>query len=163
MSEAIISRRRKVNINYQYETIYNDIYNYIDRIVYDPPLSEFVPMSMNYTVPMNLAGNQITVALYGAKGADNETSSGQGGEVVVQDIIVEPGESIPVYVSSEGTNGANGGPTSFGNYAVANGGLSADNLAITENVDSTNMTNNSAGYAVVWYATEDSAEEVAEQ
>lgn len=152
MSEAIISRRRKVEINYRYETVYNDIYNYIDQVIFDPPLSAFMSTTSTFSVPTNLDGNTVTVALYGAKGADNETSVGQGGEVVIQNVEVTPGEEIQVYVGKEGTDGANGGPTTFGNYAVANGGLSADNAEIA-GVEPDESSNNNNGYAIVWYAT----------
>lgn len=155
MSEAIISRRRKVNINYRYETIYNDIYNYIDQIIYDPPLTAFMTSSTTFTVPRNLDGNQVTVALYGAKGSDNELKTGQGGEVVVQDITVEPGEEIQVYVGSEGIDDSNGEPTTFGTYAIANGGLSAKNIDDSVSNISDINTNNNSGYAIVWYGTKD--------
>ena len=80
MSEAIIARKSIAKVTYKYETIYNNIYVDIEQIIYNPPLSSFVPMSMSYTVPTNLANNQITVALSGAKGSDNATTSGSNGE-----------------------------------------------------------------------------------
>ena len=161
MSEALIARRRKTII----ETITNIIYNDIENIIYDPPLSDFIPMSMNYTVPTNLLGNQITVALAAPKGADNSTSSGSNGELSIQTLTVEPGEEIPVYIGTEGTNGGNGGSSSFGTYMVATGGLSADNtITAGDSFDTDEKINTSgAGYAVVWYATEDSTEEAIEQ
>ena len=164
MSEAIITRRNKTII----ETITNIIYKDIENIIYDPPLSDFIPMSMNYTVPTNLLGNQITVALAAPKGADNDTDSGLNGELSIQTLTVEPGEVIPVYIGNEGVNGDNGGSSSFGTYMVANGGLSADNSIIAAKNNSFNSTTaktntSGAGYAIVWYATDDFTEEATEQ
>lgn len=161
MSEALIARRRKTII----ETITNIIYNDIENIIYDPPLSSFIPMSMNYTVPANLLGNQITVALAAPKGADNDSNSGLNGELIVQTLTVEPGEEIPVYIGNEGVKGGNGSSSSFGTYMVATGGLSADNSIIaSDSFDTDEKLNTSgAGYAVVWYATEDSTEGAIEQ
>ena len=164
MSEAIITRRRKTII----ETITNIIYRDIENIIYDPPLSSFIPMSMNYTVPANLLGNQITVALAAPKGADNSTSSGSNGELSIQTLTVEPGEEIPVYIGTEGTNGGNGGSSSFGTYMMVNGGVSADNSIISDSENTsddttTELNTSGAGYAIVWYATEDSTEEATEQ
>lgn len=161
MSEALIARRRKTII----ETITNIIYNDIENIIYDPPLSSFIPMSMNYTVPANLLGNQITVALAAPKGADNGTMSGSNGELSIQTLTVEPGEEIPVYIGNEGVNGKNGGSSSFGTYMMVNGGLSADNSINSGNSSDTDeeLNTSGAGYAVVWYATEDSTEGAIEQ
>lgn len=162
MSEAIITRRNKTII----ETITNIIYRDIENIIYDPPLSELISLSTNYVVPTNLANNQITVALAAPKGADNNTNIGLNGELVVQTLMVEPGENIPVYIGVEGTNGGNGGSSGFGTYMVANGGLSADNAAKlddTSNVSIEDINTSGAGYAIVWYATEDSTEEDTKQ
>ena len=162
MSEAIIARKLKSILetiyNDIYQTIYNDIYVDvpIDVIVFNPPLDEFVPLSASYTVPANIANNTLTVTLSGAKGADHDTSSGLYGEVITQDITVTPGETIPIYIGNEGTDGANGEPSSFGTYMIANGGLSADNAIGIENIeDYQNENTGGAGYAVIGYATTD--------
>ena len=150
MSEAIIARKSIAKVTYKYETIYNNIYVDIEQIIYNPPLSSFVPMSMSYTVPTNLANNQITVALSGAKGSDNETSSGSNGELVVETLSVQPGETIPIYIGEEGTDGNNGGSSSFGTYLVANGGLSADNA--TDQTENSNDNPSESGYALIYYS-----------
>ena len=149
MSEAIIAKHARINITYKYETVYNNRYNYIYQDVFDPPLTAFIPISTTYTVPENLVGNSVMVALYGAKGSDNSTASGQGGEIVVENVNVTPGENIPVYVGNSGVNGSSGEPTSFGNYLIANGGKSANSLTSTDITDV--PINNNDGYAIIWY------------
>ena len=144
MSEAIISRRRKVNINVNYSSI----------------LSEFVPLSTNYIVPKNLVGNQITVSLSGAKGSDSDIGIGFNGELVTRTLIVEPGEDIPIYIGSEGIDGGNGEPSSFGTYMIANGGISAAN-SYRNCTEDNNTSPSGAGYAIICYELK-SKEEVVE-
>ena len=149
MSEAIIARKLK--------EIINIVYRDIENIIYDPPLSSFVPMSMSYTVPSNLANNTLLVTLSGAKGSDSDTDSGSYGEIVTSEVTVTPGETIPIYIGTEGTDGNNGGSSSFGTYLVANGGLSADNKILAENEEENDNTGG-AGFALIRYALNEEEE-----
>ena len=157
MSEAIIARRIKKIEGTIYNTIYNDIYVDVEVPVYDYPKQAIITTSETYTVTNNLVGNSISVALYGAKGSDTDTSQGEPGEVVIETLSVNPGESIPVYIGSAGNNGNNGEPSSFGTYIVANGGKSAEYKSETSD---SNYINNGNGYAVITYlSSEDNNEE----
>ena len=153
LSEAIIARKLKDVI----ETITNIIYVDIENITYDPPLSEFIPMSMSYTVPSNLANNTLLVTLSGAKGSDSDTDSGSYGEIVTSEVTVTPGETIPIYIGTEGTDGDNGESSSFGTYLVANGGLSADNKLLAGE-DEENYNTGGAGFALIRYALNEEEE-----
>lgn len=156
MSEAIISRKIEKII----ETIINTIYVDVEIPVYNPPLSNLVTVSTTYTVPSNLTGNQITVSLAGAKGADSNTARGSNGELITQTLTVEPGEEISVYIGNEGVNGGNGEPSSFGTYMIANGGISATNSYNNSIINDSISTNPSgAGYAIILYGLEEEAVE----
>ena len=147
MSEAIIARKlknvEKVIDNTQY--IDNG-----DELYFDIP-SGLISQSTLLTIPTNLATNTLLVTLSGAKGADNDTDTGSYGELITEEVTVIPGETIPIYIGEEGTDGNNGEPTSFGTYLVANGGLSADNKVGIE--ESSNHNTGGAGFALIRYAT----------
>ena len=147
MSEAIIARKLK-NVD---KVIDNT--KYIDNTAEFnsgkiPPL---VGQTTLFVVPSNLVTNTLLVTLSGAKGADNDSDTGSYGELITEEVTVTPGETIPIYIGEEGTDGNNGEPTSFGTYLVANGGLSANNKVGIE--ESSNHNTGGAGFALIRYAT----------
>ena len=155
MSEAIIARRIKEIQETIYNTIYNDIYVDIEVPIFNPPKYDFITTTSLYTVPSTLSGNSISVELYGAKGSDSSTGIGFPGEVITEEISVSPGETVPVYIGKAGTDGSNGEPSSFGNYIIANGGLSASNISSLSKLGNSGNYNNGEGYAIIRYSTSD--------
>ena len=146
MSEAIIARKLK------------NVEKVIDNTKYIDNTAEFnsgkipplVGQTTLFVVPTNLVTNTLLVTLSGAKGADNDTDTGSYGELITEEVTVTPGETIPIYIGEEGTDGNNGGSSSFGTYMVANGGLSADNA--TDQTENSNDNPSESGYALIYYS-----------
>lgn len=151
MSEAIISRRKK-DINRVIDNT-NRIDN-SDSLWFDIPSGGFISATTTYAVPTNLASNEILVTLAAPKGSDSDTAKGLNGEIVSQTLSVEPGEEIPIFIGTEGTDGANGGSSSFGTYMMANGGLSANNATSSQS-SYENQNPYEEGFAIIQVATAD--------
>lgn len=144
MSESIIARRKYTKINY----------NYVTNIIYPTSASSTLVATSLYSAPTNAVNNTLYVTAVGGSGASNETSDGAAGEMVAQEVVIEPGETIPINIGEEGSNGSNGGTTTFGTYLSAEGGLSADNIG-NEEIE----TGSGSGYVIIDYIAEEEAEE----
>ena len=106
MSEAIILRNQIIR---QQATLHTEV----------------ITSNTNWVVP-NLANNTVSVRIFGGGGGGGNNSGGGGGWMNNGDIVLNPGDSIPITIGTRGSGsrygGSAGGTTSFGSYLSASGG-----------------------------------------
>ena len=95
--------------------------------------------SDTFTMPSNVENNSIDVTLVGG------SSDTAVGETVKASVELQDGELVNVYIGEQGTDGGSGSPTSFGTYAMANGGSGS---LISNKVD---IDNAEGGYVLIEY------------